>query len=78
MVGPNRGRYAVVLDGSWRLYTNTIPPGSDILGRICREGESGALIRTQAGILCQLNDGVIRTLNQRKAAAAFAAASEAP
>lgn len=75
MAGLNRGRYTVAIDGPWRLYSNTIPAGSVVLGTIHRDGEVGALIRTAAGILCQLNDGVIRTLNQRKAQAAIAATS---
>lgn len=74
MTGLNRGRYTVQKDGSWRLYSNTIPAGSAVLGTIARDGERGALIRTPANLLAMLNDGVIRTLDQRKAQAALDAA----
>lgn len=71
MAGLNRGRYTVTLGDGWRLYSNTIPAGSVALGAIDRDGERGALIRTPAGLLAMLNDGVIRSLDQRKAKAAI-------
>lgn len=74
MSGPNRGRLSVQPDGKWRLYTNLVPAGWRALGTITRDGETGALVESPAGILCQLNAGAIRSLDQRKARAALEAA----
>ena len=71
MTGLNRGRYTVTLGDGWRLYSNTVPAGSIALGTVERDGERGAIIRTPAGLLAMLNDGVIRSLDQRKAKAAI-------
>lgn len=74
-------RLAVTLTG-WRLF---VAPGLladsrfDFLGLITRpNGEQGALARIQStGLLVQVNAGVIRTLDQRKAEAALKAAQDA-
>tara|TARA_R110000822_G_C15029333_1_gene464048 strand:+ start:370 stop:531 length:162 start_codon:yes stop_codon:yes gene_type:complete len=51
-------------------------PGMKMLGTVARPtGEVGALARTGAGILVQINAGRVRTLDQRKAEAAVVAAS---
>lgn len=73
MPGLNRGRLAVDPGGNWRLYTNTIPSGWKALGTVSRDGEAGALVESPAGILCKLNAGAIRSLDQRKARAALEA-----
>lgn len=78
MTHDNRGRITVNTAGNWRLYTNTLPVNSTPLGVVSREeGERGALVRIEAtGLLVQVNDGVIRSLDQRKTAAALAANAE--
>lgn len=72
MSGFNRGRYTAHPGGPWRLYTNTQPVGWTMLGTIQRGMEIGALAESPAGIFCQINAGVIRSLDQRKARAALA------
>ena len=66
MVGPNRGRYTVTIDGPWRLYTNTQPNGWTMIGIIQRNMEIGALGLSPAGIYAQINAGSIKSLDQRK------------
>jgi hypothetical protein len=57
----------VTLGGSWRLYTNTVPEGCEVLGVVWRTFyDRGALVRTAVGIYAQLNDGVLRPLPQRE------------
>ena len=46
-----------------------------MLGTVQRGMEIGALARTQAGLLVQVNAGAIRALDQRKALAALLDAS---
>ena len=68
----NRARLIVTPGGPWRLYQHTVPPGMQMLGTVQRGMEIGALARTQAGLLVQLNAGAVRALDQRKAEAALA------
>ena len=71
----NRGRYAVDIGGNWRLYTNPAPGGCAMLGVITRgDTETGALVRTEAGIYSMVNARVFKALGQRKAQAAIDAA----
>lgn len=68
-------RIAVTLGAGWQLYQPTPMPGMQMLGTITRPTcEVGALARTGAGILVQINAGSVRTLDQRKAEAAVVAA----
>ena len=66
----NRSRIIVTVGGPWRLYQHTVPPGMQMLGTVQRGLEIGALARTQAGLLVQVNAGAVRMLDQRKAEAA--------
>ena len=68
----NRARIIVTLGGPWRLYQHQPPPGMQMLGTVQRGLEIGALARTKAGLLVQLNAGAVRALDQRKAEAALA------
>ena len=61
----SRARLIVTVNGPWRLYQHQPPTGMQI----------GALARTQAGLLVQVNAGAIRALDQRKALAALLGAS---
>ena len=74
MTSINRGRYTVQLNGPWRLYTNACPPGWEMFGTIQRGMEIGALARSPAGVLAQINAGAVRPLDQGKAEAALTAA----
>lgn len=67
-------------DGNWRLYTNTIPAGSEALGTVTRdEIDTGALVRIKAtGAYVQVNAGVIRSLDGRKVAAALGLSGRPP
>lgn len=76
MGGQNRGRLVVGISGNWRLYTHPIPQ-MQMLGTVQRGAEVGALARTPAGQLVQINAGAVRRLDQRKAEAALVAASAA-
>ena len=67
----NRSRLIVTVGGPWRLYQHTAPPGMQMLGTVQRGMEVGALARTQAGLLVQVNAGAVRSLDQRKALAAL-------
>jgi hypothetical protein len=49
-----------------RIYSLTFPLG-EILGVVNRDGQRGALVRSTAGILVQVNAGVVRSLPQRAA-----------
>lgn len=68
----NRARLTVTVGGPWRLYQHQPPPGMQMLGTVQRGMEVGALARTQAGMLVQVNAGAVRLLDQRKAEAALA------
>ena len=70
----NRARLIVTVGGLWRLYTHAMS-GFEMLGTVQRGMEVGALARTQAGLLVQVNAGAIRALDQRKALAALLDAS---
>ena len=63
----NRARLTVTPGGPWRLYTHS-QPGMDMLGTVQRGMEIGALARTRAGMLVQVNAGAVRSLDQRKVA----------
>lgn len=71
MTHENRSRLAVDTDGNWRLYTNSAPGGCTVLGTVSRDGETGALVVTEAGIYSMLNARVYRGLDQRKVKAAL-------
>ena len=66
----NRARLIVTIGGPWRLYTRAMS-GFEMLGTVQRGMEVGALARTQAGLLVQVNAGAVRSLDQRKALAAL-------
>ena len=51
--------------------------GFEMLGTVQRGMEVGALARTQAGLLVQVNAGAVRALDQRKAQAALDAGNDA-
>ena len=70
----HRARLIVTVGGPWRLYTHAMS-GFEMLGTVQRGMEIGALARTQAGLLVQVNAGAIRALDQRKALAALLDAS---
>ena len=74
----NRARLTVTLDGPWRLYQRAALPGWQMLGTVQRGLELGALARSPTGQLAQLNGGAVRSLDQRKAEAALAAALAPP
>ena len=71
----SRARLIVTVNGPWRLYQHQPPTGMQMLGAVQRGMEIGALARTQAGLLVQVNAGAIRALDQRKALAALLDAS---
>ncbi len=71
----SRARLIVTVNGPWRLYQHQPPTGMQMLGTVQRGMEIGALARTQAGLLVQVNAGAIRALDQRKALAALLDAS---
>ena len=68
----NRARIIITVGGPWRLYQHQPPHGMQMLGTVQRGLEIGALARTQAGLLVQVNAGAVRALDQRKAEAALA------
>lgn len=72
----NRARLIVTIGGPWRLYTHAMS-GFEMLGTVQRGMEVGALARTQAGLLVQVNAGAVRALDQRKAQAALDAGNDA-
>ena len=71
MTHERRGRFIVDPDGNWRLYTNSVPGGCTVLGTVTRDGETGALVITEAGIYSMLNERVYRSLDQRKVKSAL-------
>ena len=68
----NRARLIVTVGGPWRRYANAMS-GFEMLGTVQRGIEIGALARTPAGLLVQVNAGAVRALDQRKAQAAIVA-----
>lgn len=70
----NRARLTARPNGPWRLYAGAgwPLPGWTMIGTVTRGiGDTGALGLSAAGIYCQINDGVVRSLNQRKIIAAL-------
>lgn len=63
----NRSRLSVQLGGPWQLYQRTELPGWQMLGTVQRGMEIGALVRSPAGVYAQVNQGAVKTLDQRKA-----------
>lgn len=59
--------------GNWRLYTNTVPAGSVVLGTVTRDGiDTGALVRFErTGAYAQVNAGAVRSLDGRSVRAAL-------
>ena len=75
MGGLNRGRYTVIIDGPWRLYSSSIPKGWTIIGTIKRDWQAGALALSPVGLYAQINVGnIISQLDQRKTLHAIDAA----
>ncbi len=72
----NRARLIVTVGGLWRIYTHAMS-GFEMLGTVQRGVEVGALARTSAGLLVQVNAGAVRALDQRKALAALDAGNDA-
>ncbi len=72
----NRARLIVTVGGLWRIYTHAMS-GFEMLGTVQRGMEVGALARTSAGLLVQVNAGAVRALDQRKALAALDAGNDA-
>lgn len=72
----HRARLIVTIGGPWRLYTHAMS-GFEMLGTVQRGMEVGALARTPAGLLVQVNAGAVRALDQRKALAALDAGNDA-
>lgn len=71
MAGINRGRYTIVINGPWRLYTNIQPRGWAMVGTIQRDMEVGALGLSPAGLYAQINAGSVKSLDQRKVLASL-------
>lgn len=69
-MGLNRNRLTITPGGPWRLYTHPLP-GWEMLGTVQRGMEIGALAKSPAGLLAQVNAGAVRALDQRKARAAL-------
>lgn len=72
----NRHRLTAAPGGPWRIYQLAAPPGWQMLGTVQHGMDVGALAKSPAGLLVQLNAGVAKVLDQRKAEAALAAAAE--
>ena len=68
----NRDRLVITPGGPWRIYTHPLV-GWEMLGTVQRGMEIGALARSPAGMLAQVNAGAVRALDQRKADAAMKA-----
>lgn len=69
----NRARITITPGGPWRIYTHPLA-GWEMLGTVQRGMEIGALARSTAGVLAQINAGAVRSLDQRKAQAALESA----
>ena len=70
MGNSNRGRLTVLLGGPWRLYSHPLA-GWEMIGTVQRGMEIGALGLSHAGLYAQINAGAVRSLDQRKIAAAL-------
>lgn len=67
-----RGRIYISAGGPWKLYQRHAPEGWDMLGTVQRGLEIGALARNrETGEYAQMNAGAVRSLDQRKVAAAL-------
>lgn len=66
--------------GNWRMYTNTIPANSELLGTVTRDGyDTGALVRINAtGAYVQVNAGAMRSLPGREVARALGILGQPP
>lgn len=73
-MGLNRNRLTITPGGPWRLYTHPLP-GWEMLGTVQRGMEIGALAKSPAGLLAQVNAGAGRAPAQRKARAALEGAA---
>lgn len=74
----NRARLTINRAGNWRLYAGYGWPlaGWTMLGVVTRgAGETGALGLSPAGVYCQINAGVVRSLAQHKVIGALSAAN---
>ena len=71
MINNNRNRLTIELGDKWRLYTKTLPEGSEPLGVVSHAGETGALVKMATGKYVQINAGVMRSLDGRKVNAAL-------
>lgn len=70
----NRSRLHIDRVGNWRLYAGAgwPLPGWQMLGTVTRGGgDLGALGLSPAGVYCQVNEGAVRSLDQRKVIAAL-------
>ncbi|QPS78566.1 hypothetical protein EZI45_24800 [Delftia tsuruhatensis] len=71
-----RAKLTVDATGPWRLYQWVELPGWQMLGTVQRGHDIGALARNlSTGQLVMLRAGAASTLDQRKAAASMAAAT---
>ncbi len=70
----NRARITVLLGDHWCMYQRAALPGWVMLGTVQIDLEIGALARSRTGQLAQINGGAVRSIDQRKAEAAIAAA----
>lgn len=70
MTSINRGRYTIITDGPWRLYSHQLK-GWEMLGTVQRQMEIGALALSPVGIYAQINAGSIKSLDQRKVLASL-------
>lgn len=76
MIRTHRSRITVEIPGRPGFYQLAPLPGWDVIGTITDADGTGALVRnTRTGIYCKANAGAIRSLPQRKVAAALAALS---
>lgn len=72
MGGLERARVLLDRNGPWKLYQRHAPDGWDMLGTVQRGLEIGALARNkETGEYAQMNAGAVRSLDQRKVAAAL-------
>ena len=69
----NRGRLAVDINGSWRLYTTYLPVGARAFGVVTSSGETGALVQMGTGLYARVNAGAVVSLPQRKVTQALEA-----
>lgn len=78
MASKNRGAVTVESGADWREYwgaSGPLPAGSIPLGTVLRGEDAGVLLRMQTGIYVLGIEGALKSLDQRKVAAAL---SDAP